>query len=55
MYIKLKLSLILQFPWLDHMHAIFKGANVTETDVVLATSPSYLRKMTTLVKNTPKE
>ena len=48
-------TLPLQFPWLDHIHAIFKGANVTETDVVLATSPSYLRKMTKLLKNTSKE
>ncbi|KAJ7377717.1 hypothetical protein OS493_027279 [Desmophyllum pertusum] len=49
------IQLVPQFPWLDHMHAIFKEANVTETDVVLATSPSYLRKMATLLNNTSKE
>jgi len=58
-YRRMKLNnlirLVPQFPWLDHMHTIFKAANVTEADVVLATSPSYLRKMTTLLKNTSKE
>lgn len=49
------IKLVPQFPWLDHMHAIFKGANVSEADVVLTTSPSYLRKMTTLVNKTSKE
>ena len=45
----------LQFPWLDHMQAIFEGANVSEADVVLTTSPSYLRKVTKLLKQTSKE
>ncbi|XP_022785756.1 endothelin-converting enzyme 2-like [Stylophora pistillata] len=49
------IQIVPQFPWLDHMQAIFKGANVTEADVVLTTSTSYLRKMATLLKNTSKE
>nr|XP_058966733.1 endothelin-converting enzyme 2-like [Pocillopora verrucosa] len=49
------IQIVPQFPWLDHMQAIFKGANVTEADIVLTTSTSYLRKMATLLKNTSKE
>ncbi|XP_029202896.2 endothelin-converting enzyme 1-like isoform X4 [Acropora millepora] len=49
------IKLVPQFPWLDHMQAIFEGANVSEADVVLTTSPSYLRKVTKLLKQTSKE
>ncbi|XP_073253544.1 endothelin-converting enzyme 2-like [Porites lutea] len=55
MNLKTLIKLVPQFPWLDHMRAIFKEAHVTKTEVVLATSPSYLQKMTKLLKSTSKE
>ncbi|KAK3724956.1 hypothetical protein QZH41_017165, partial [Actinostola sp. cb2023] len=49
------ISLVPGFPWLSHMQHIFKGAHVTYTDVVLATSTDYLREMSSIIKNTSKE
>ncbi|EDO49684.1 predicted protein, partial [Nematostella vectensis] len=49
------IKLVPGFPWLKHMQAIFRGAHVTDADVVLATPSTYLSKMNDIIKETPKE
>ncbi|CAB3978301.1 endothelin-converting enzyme 1-like [Paramuricea clavata] len=54
MKIKELIHRVPQFPWLQHLKYIFPGAHISKTDVVLATSPKYLRQVTKLIKHTQK-
>lgn len=55
MKIKELAHLVPEFPWLTHLRYIFPDAHVNKTDVVLSTSPIYLRSVAKLMKQTRKE
>jgi len=47
---------ISQFPWYEHIKAIFpKSANIKRDDVVLATSPQYLYNVASLITSVDKK
>ena len=44
-----------QFPWYDHIKQIFpKSADIKRDDVVLATSPTYLYNVASLIRKGDK-
>ncbi|XP_028397570.1 endothelin-converting enzyme 2-like isoform X2 [Dendronephthya gigantea] len=55
MKIKELIHRVPQFPWLQHLKYIFPDAHVSKTDVVLATSPKYLRNIAKIIKHTRKK
>ena len=50
----LKTHYIMQYDWQAALTALFKaaGVDILPTDKVTVTSPSYFRKLTTLIRNT---